>query len=591
MRRPAPPPHVSSRNAGGSPDGPDRHRRRRAHQRRRGEHECLLAGPPPGGAGRAGTAGGGDPRRRRGHCRLPSPAPRRGHPRPGHRRPRRHARRRHPRRRRRGLRRRLRPGRGRRWAAARRHRRAPRRVRAALGHAAARLGARREPARRRPRVPDRERLGAARAARRDARLLRGHRAALLGPADPAGPAAGRRPRERHRRRAFGLRAALPDRRTRLLPLVRRRPGPRRARPEVVGCGAARRGRGLAARGRGGGARRRRVTAGPSAKVAAVGERRDGADLAAGLNPQQARAVTHPEGPVLVVAGAGSGKTRVLTHRIAYLVRRRGVRPRNVLAITFTNRAANEMRERMERLNGGTRGMWVLTFHAACGRILRREAEHLGYRSNFTIYDDADQVRVVKSCLETLDRDPKRFPPRGIHSRISAEKNRLVAAAEFRDHAGGFYDELVADVFELYERRLHEANAMDFDDLLVRTVELLERFPDVRERWQDRFRHLLVDEYQDTNHAQYRFVQLIGERTRNVFVVGDADQSVYSWRGADIQNILGFEKDFPDAETIRLEQNYRSTQTILDAANAVIEHNEGRLEKHLWSELGRGDPVR
>ncbi len=323
----------------------------------------------------------------------------------------------------------------------------------------------------------------------------------------------------------------------------------------------------------------------------MGEQSDGDDLLAGLNPQQAQAVTHPEGPVLVVAGAGSGKTRVLTHRIAYLVQKRGVRPYNILAITFTNRAAAEMRERVEGLIGGTRGMWVLTFHAACGRILRRDAERLGYRSNFTIYDDADQVRVVKSCLETLDRDPKRFPPRGIHSRISAEKNRLVDAAGFREQAGTFYDEIVADVFELYERRLHEANAMDFDDLLVKTVELLEGYPEARAEWQDRFRHLLVDEYQDTNHAQYRFIQAIGERTRNVFVVGDSDQSVYSWRGADIQNILGFEKDFPDAETIRLEQNYRSTQTILDAANAVIEHNEGRLEKHLWSDLGRGEPVR
>src|SRR3954454_8192704 len=258
------------------------------------------------------------------------------------------------------------------------------------------------------------------------------------------------------------------------------------------------------------ARGSRRASGRCAKVARVGELRDGDDLLAGLNPQQAQAVVHPEGPVLVVAGAGSGKTRVLTHRIAHLVQKRGVRPYNILAITFTNRAAREMRERVEGLIGGTRGMWVLTFHAACGRILRRDAEMLGYRSNFTIYDDADQVRVVKSCLETLDRDPKRFPPRGIHSRISAEKNRLVDAAGFREQVGNFYDEVVADVFELYERRLHEANAMDFDDLLGRTVELFEQNPDVLERWQDTFRHLLVDEYQDTNHAQYKFVQLLGE---------------------------------------------------------------------------------
>ena len=314
-------------------------------------------------------------------------------------------------------------------------------------------------------------------------------------------------------------------------------------------------------------------------------------LLAGLNPAQREAVTLPDGPALVIAGAGSGKTRVLTSRIGYLLGEGRARPHEVLAITFTNRAATEMRERVEQLVGQSRGMWVMTFHAACGRILRREADRLGYRSNFTIYDQADQVRVVKACLEELGRDPKRFPPRGIHSRISSEKNRLVSAADFRENIGNFFDQVVADVFELYERRLHASNAMDFDDLLVRSVELLESFDDVRERWQGAFNHLLVDEYQDTNHAQYRVVRLLSDAHRNVFVVGDADQAIYTWRGADIRNILDFERDFPDARVVRLEQNYRSSQRILDAANAVIEHNAGRIEKRLWSELGTGEPVR
>ena len=315
------------------------------------------------------------------------------------------------------------------------------------------------------------------------------------------------------------------------------------------------------------------------------------DLLAGLNDRQREAVTHPDGPVLVVAGAGSGKTRVLTHRIAWLLAERDVRSHQILAITFTNRAANEMRERVDRLVGGARGMWVLTFHAACGRILRREADRLGYRSNFTIYDSDDQRRVVKACLDDLGRDPKRFPPRGIHARISAEKNNLVSASEFSEQVGDFFERIVADVYELYERRLHASNAMDFDDLLVRTVDLFERFPDVRERWASAFAHVLVDEYQDTNRAQYRIVRLLADGHRNAFCVGDADQSVYSFRGADIRNILDFETDFPDASIVRLEQNYRSTQSILDAANAVIEHNANRLPKRLWSDLGTGEPVR
>ena len=314
-------------------------------------------------------------------------------------------------------------------------------------------------------------------------------------------------------------------------------------------------------------------------------------LLAGLNPSQREAVTLPDGPALVIAGAGSGKTRVLTARIGYLLGEGRARPHEILAITFTNRAAAEMRERVDNLIGPTRGMWVMTFHAACGRILRREADRLGYRSNFTIYDQADQVRVVKQCLEELGRDPKRFPPRGIHSRISSEKNRLVSAAMFRESIGNFFDQIVADVFELYERKMHASNAMDFDDMMVRTVELLESFDDVRDRWQGSFSQLLVDEYQDTNHAQYRIVRLLSDAHRNVMVVGDADQAIYTWRGADIRNILDFEQDFPDARIVRLEQNYRSSQRILDAANAVIENNTGRIEKKLWSELGNGEPVR
>ena len=315
------------------------------------------------------------------------------------------------------------------------------------------------------------------------------------------------------------------------------------------------------------------------------------DLLAGLNPSQREAVTLPDGPALVIAGAGSGKTRVLTSRIAYLIHEGRVRPNQVLAITFTNRAATEMRERVDGIVGQSGGMWVMTFHAACGRILRREADRLGYRSNFTIYDQADQVRVVRACLEDLERDPKRFPPRGIHARISSEKNRLVSAADFRDQVGNFFEQVVADVYEQYERRLHAQNAMDFDDLLVRSVELLESFEDVRDRWQSAFATLLVDEYQDTNHAQYRIVNLLGGKHRNIFVVGDADQAIYTWRGADIRNILDFERDYPDARVVRLEQNYRSVQRVLDAANAVIEQNTGRLEKRLWSDLGEGDPIR
>jgi DNA helicase II / ATP-dependent DNA helicase PcrA len=313
---------------------------------------------------------------------------------------------------------------------------------------------------------------------------------------------------------------------------------------------------------------------------------------ADLNPAQREAVLHTEGPVLVVAGAGSGKTRVLTRRIAHLLGAVGVKPPEILAITFTNKAAGEMRERVGDLVGPpARAAWVMTFHSACGRILRREAQRLGYRSNFTIYDQADQLRLVKRCLEELERDPKRFTPRGIHSQISNAKNTLVGPDEFTDRVASFYDQTVAEVYDLYQKRLFASNAVDFDDMLFLTVQVLERFPEAREKWQEAFRYILVDEYQDTNHAQYRLLQLLAEKHQNVFAVGDPDQSIYGFRGADIRNVLEFEHDFPGSYTIALEQNYRSTQHILDAANGVIRHNRERKEKNLWSELGDGDPVR
>ena len=313
---------------------------------------------------------------------------------------------------------------------------------------------------------------------------------------------------------------------------------------------------------------------------------------ADLNEAQREAVLATEGPVLVVAGAGSGKTRVLTHRIAHLVTACGVKPQEILAITFTNKAAGEMKERLEGILGDIAPrMWVMTFHAACGRILRREAPRLGYRSNFTIYDSADQVRLVKQCLEELDRDPKRFVPRGIHTQISNAKNQLIGPDEYKTRVASFYDQTVADAYALYQRRLFTSNAVDFDDLIMLTVDVLERFPGALERWRKAFRYVLVDEYQDTNHAQYRLLQLLAGKHKNVFAVGDPDQSIYAFRGADIRNILEFERDFPGGRLIALEQNYRSTNAVLRAANAVITHNRERKPKNLWSELGEGDPVR
>ena len=312
---------------------------------------------------------------------------------------------------------------------------------------------------------------------------------------------------------------------------------------------------------------------------------------ADLNPAQREAVLHTEGPLLVVAGAGSGKTRVLTYRVAHLISAAGAQPNEILAITFTNKAAAEMRSRVEGMMGDVaRRIWLMTFHAACGRILRREGPRLGYKTNFTIYDQADQVRLVKACLDELERDPKRFVPRGIHHQISAAKNQLIGPAEYRGRVQSFYDQTVADTYELYQRRLFTSNAVDFDDILMLTVDVLERFPEALERWQKAFRYVLVDEYQDTNHAQYRLLQLLAGKHRNLCVVGDPDQSIYAFRGADIRNIMEFERDFPDARTIALEQNYRSTNRILRAANGVIANNRERKEKELFSELGEGDPV-
>ncbi|MGN6276211.1 MAG: ATP-dependent helicase [Solirubrobacterales bacterium] len=314
-------------------------------------------------------------------------------------------------------------------------------------------------------------------------------------------------------------------------------------------------------------------------------------LLAGLNPPQREAVEHGGGPLLVLAGAGSGKTRVLTHRIAYLLATGAARPGEILAITFTNKAAAEMRERVGHLVGrSVRAMWVTTFHSACARMLRVDAERLGYSKSFTIYDEADSLRMLKRCLTELGVDPKRFPPRAVRNKISGAKNQLIDAHAYGEMQGSMFEEIVAEAFPLYEKRMLEANAMDFDDLLVRTVNAMELFEEVRERWRRTFRHVLVDEYQDTNHAQYRLLQLLASKHGNLMVVGDEDQSIYGFRHADIRNILDFERDFPQADLIKLEQNYRSTQTILSAANAVVEHNRERRPKELWTEDEGGEPV-
>lgn len=330
---------------------------------------------------------------------------------------------------------------------------------------------------------------------------------------------------------------------------------------------------------------------------------DAAALLEGLNDNQRAAVVHAGTPLLIVAGAGSGKTRVLTHRIAHLLAERGVHPGQILAITFTNKAAGEMKERVEQLVGPrANAMWVMTFHSACVRILRRESKKLGFTSSFSIYDAADSKRLMALVCRDLDLDPKRYPPKSFSAKISNLKNELIDEEDFAAQAADGFEKTLAQAYAMYQSRLREANALDFDDLIMTTVNLLRAFPDVAEHYRRRFRHVLVDEYQDTNHAQYALVrELVGTSEHPVdvppseydvppaelCVVGDADQSIYAFRGATIRNILQFEEDYPDATTILLEQNYRSTQTILSAANAVIERNESRRPKNLWTNAGAG----
>ncbi|MFE6663151.1 DNA helicase PcrA [Streptomyces sp. NPDC057697] len=321
---------------------------------------------------------------------------------------------------------------------------------------------------------------------------------------------------------------------------------------------------------------------------------DPAALLDGLNTEQRAAVVHAGSPLLIVAGAGSGKTRVLTHRIAHLLAERGVHPGQILAITFTNKAAGEMKERVEQLVGPrANAMWVMTFHSACVRILRRESKRLGFTSSFSIYDAADSKRLMALVCRDLDLDPKRFPPKSFTAKVSNLKNELIDEETFAGQAADGFEKTLAQAYAMYQSRLREANALDFDDIIMTTVHLLQAFPDVAEHYRRRFRHVLVDEYQDTNHAQYTLVrELVGpagedDAPAELCVVGDADQSIYAFRGATIRNILQFEEDYPNATTILLEQNYRSTQTILSAANAVIERNESRRPKNLWTNAGTG----
>lgn len=312
-----------------------------------------------------------------------------------------------------------------------------------------------------------------------------------------------------------------------------------------------------------------------------------------LNDRQQEAVQATEGPLLIVAGAGSGKTRVLTHRIAYLIATRKVPPWGILAITFTNKAAREMQERVSALVGEEgRDIWVSTFHSMCVRILRRDIERIGYKSSFTILDSDDQLSVIRGCLKELNLDPKLYEPRSILSAISSAKNELLDAKQYGGRTGPDpYKQRVAQVYELYERKLRSNHALDFDDLIMKTIELFRQVPEVLDFYQKKFRYIHVDEYQDTNHAQYMLCRMLAAAHRNLCVVGDSDQSIYRWRGADISNILDFEKDYPEAKTILLEQNYRSTGNILQAANEVIRHNTGRKPKKLWTDKGEGNKIK
>jgi DNA helicase-2/ATP-dependent DNA helicase PcrA len=314
----------------------------------------------------------------------------------------------------------------------------------------------------------------------------------------------------------------------------------------------------------------------------------------GLNPMQQEAVYHTEGPVLILAGAGSGKTRVLTHRIAYLIEEKKVNPWNIMAITFTNKAAQEMRERVDKIVGfGSESIWVSTFHSSCVRILRRHIDHLGYDNNFTIYDTDDQKTVIKDVCKRLNIDTKMYKERALMSAISSAKDELVSPEEFRLNASADHNwatQTVARVYDAYQKQLRQNNALDFDDLIVKTVELFQNCPDILDNYQERFRYIMVDEYQDTNTAQFKFVSLLASKYKNLCVVGDDDQSIYKFRGANIGNILGYEKIFPGAKVIKLEQNYRSTQNILNAANEVIHNNLGRKAKRLWTSNEEGVPL-
>lgn len=311
----------------------------------------------------------------------------------------------------------------------------------------------------------------------------------------------------------------------------------------------------------------------------------------GLNPEQQNAVKTTDGPLLIMAGAGSGKTRVLTHRIAYLMVEKGVNPYNILAITFTNKAAREMRDRIHNMMGGAADeIWISTFHSMCVRILRRDIDRIGYNRNFTILDSTDQQSVIKSILKDKNLDPKKFDPRAILGSISSAKNELITPEEYAKTAGDYIQQVASDVYTEYQKRLRRNQALDFDDLIMITIQLFQRVPEVLEYYQRKFQYIHVDEYQDTNRAQYMLVKLLASRFRNLCVVGDSDQSIYKWRGADIANILSFEKDYPNAQTILLEQNYRSTKRILLAANEVISKNLNRKPKNLWTENAEGNKI-
>lgn len=310
-----------------------------------------------------------------------------------------------------------------------------------------------------------------------------------------------------------------------------------------------------------------------------------------LNPPQREAVQATDGPLLIMAGAGSGKTRVLTHRIAYLIEKKRIAPWSILAITFTNKAAREMQERVGALVGpGGRDIWVSTFHSMCVRILRRDIHHIGFTSNFSILDSSDQLSVIRNCMKDMNIDTKKFEPKAVQAAISGAKNELVSPERYEEKVGDYFQGIVAKVYEKYQKRLRSNNSLDFDDLIMLTIQLFKDAPEVLDHYQNKFRYIHVDEYQDTNRAQYMLCRMLADKHHNICVVGDSDQSIYRWRGADITNILNFESDYPEARTIMLEQNYRSTSNILDAANAVIKLNTGRKPKKLWTEQGAGDLI-